>query len=181
MEVLEQLGIEWRMMVVNLAGFLLLLALLKKFAFGPIGQVLGERASTVEATIDDAERAKQMALADKRAMDEELAKLDERAGQIVSTAEQRAEEKRREILKRAEEQSHQILAEGERSVERAAEEARAQLRRETAEIAVGISERALRESLDEERQAALVDAFIAEIERIATEEQPESERGSERG
>ncbi|HCA47527.1 MAG TPA: ATP synthase F0 subunit B [Armatimonadetes bacterium] len=171
MGVLEQLGIEWRMMVVNLVGFLILLALLKRFAFGPIGQVLGERASTVEATLDDAERAKQTALADRRSMDEQLARLDERADQIVSDAQKRAEDKRREILKHAEEQSHQILAEGERSVERAAEEARAQLRQETAEIAVGISERALRESLDEERQAALVDAFIADIERIAAEAQ----------
>jgi F0F1-type ATP synthase membrane subunit b/b' len=55
------------------------------------------------------------------------------------------------------------------------ERARDELRRETAEIAVSVSERALREAIDEERQAALVDAFIADIERIAGEQSGSAE------
>jgi len=167
MEVLEQLGIEWRVMVVNLAGFLVLLALLKKFAFGPIGNILAEREREVAADIEEAERAKEAALEDKRGMEEELAKVDERAAAIVADAEKSAEERREEILQRAEEQGQQIVAEGERSVELAMARAREQLRGETAEIAVQVSERALREALDDKRQAALVDAFIEDIERAA--------------
>jgi len=170
MEVLEQLGIEWRVMVVNLAGFLVLLALLKKFAFGPINNILAERERAVDADIDEAERAKEMALADKRAMEEELAKLDERAAAIVADAEKEAEERRQELVARAREQSQQIVAEGERSVEIATRRAREQLRQETAEIAIEVSERALRQALNEQRQAALVDAFISDIERIAGEQ-----------
>lgn len=162
------------MMVVNLAGFLILLALLKRFAFGPIGNILAERERGVEADIEEAKRAKEMALADKRSMEEELAKLDDRAAAIVADAEKEAERRRQELIERAREQSQQIVAEGERQVELATERAREQLRRETAEIAVEVSERALREALDDERQAALVDAFIADIERIA-DQQPGSE------
>ncbi len=179
MEVLEQLGIHWRVMVVNFAGFLVLFALLKKFAFGPVGEILAERERSVEADIEEAERAKEMALADKRSMEEELEKLDDRADAIVADAEQKAEERRQEILQRAEEQSQQIIAEGERSVERATEEARTELRRETADIAVEVSERALREALDEDRQAALVDAFIDDIERIARSGADASGAGSD--
>ena len=166
-ELITSLGIEPRVMLINAVGFIILLALLKKFAFGPIGQVLADRERAVAASIDEAERTRQMALADKRAMDEQIAKLSEQGALIVAEAEKQAEQRRQEILRRAEEQSRQIVAEGEHKVERAAEEARALLRRETAEIAVGISERALRESLDEKRQAALVEAFIADIERVA--------------
>jgi F-type H+-transporting ATPase subunit b len=169
MEVLHELGIEWRVMVVNLAGFLVLLALLKKFAFGPIGNILAEREREVAADIEEAERAKEMALADKRSVEDELAKLDDRAAAIIADAEQSAEERRQELIQRAEEQSQQIVAEGERSVEVATARAREQLRRETAEIAVEVSERALREALNEQRQAALVDAFIEDIERVAAQ------------
>ena len=168
-ELVHSLGIEWRVMVVNLAGFLLLLWLLKKYAFGPIGNILAEREREVDADIEEAERAKEMALADKRAMDEQLAKVDERATAIVADAEKKAEERRRELIKRAEEQSQQIVAEGERHIDVATDRARAQLREETAQIAVQVSERALRQALDDERQSALVDAFISDIERIATE------------
>jgi F-type H+-transporting ATPase subunit b len=171
MEVLEELGIHWRVMVVNIAGFLVLFALLKKFAFGPIGEILAERERAVEADIDEVERAKQMALADKRAMEDELAKLDDRAEAIVADAERQADERRREILQRAQEQSEQIVSEGERAVERATEQARGRLRAETADIAISVSERALRESLDDQRQEALVDSFIDDIERIAAENQ----------
>lgn len=170
MEVLEQLGIEWRVMVVNLAGFLVLLALLKKYAFGPIDNILAEREREVDADIDEAERAKEMALADKRVMEEELAKLDERAEAIVADAEKEAEQRRQELVARAREQSQQIVAEGERNVELATRRAREQLQQETAQIAVQVSERALRQALNEQRQAALVDAFISEIEQIAREE-----------
>ncbi|MFW5867854.1 MAG: F0F1 ATP synthase subunit B [Armatimonadota bacterium] len=169
MEVLHELGIEWRVMVVNLAGFFLLLALLKKFAFGPIGNILAEREREVNADIEEAERAKEMALSDKRAMEEELAQVDERAAAIVAEAEKRAEDRRQELIERAREQSQQIVAEGERNVEISTQRARDQLRQETAEIAVRVSERALREALNEERQTALVDAFISDIERIAGE------------
>ncbi|MBD3292556.1 MAG: F0F1 ATP synthase subunit B [Armatimonadia bacterium] len=169
MEVLHELGIEWRVMVVNLAGFLVLLALLKRFAFGPIGNILAEREREVAADIEEAERAKEMALAGKRSMEEELAKLDDRAAAIIADAEKSAEQRRRELIERAEEQSQQIVAEGERSVEIATARAREQLRQETAEIAVDVSERALREALNEQRQAALVDAFIEDIERVAAE------------
>lgn len=170
MEVLHELGIQWRVMVVNLAGFLVLFALLKRFAFGPIGNILAERERAVEAEIEEAERAKQMALADKRSMEEELSKLDDRAAAIIADAEQSAEQKRRELLERAEEQSQQIVAEGERSVEVATARAREQLRQETAEIAVEVSERALRDALDEQRQAALVDAFIEDLKRAASDQ-----------
>jgi F-type H+-transporting ATPase subunit b len=170
MEVLHELGIEWRVMVINFAGFILLLALLKKFAFGPVGEILAERERAVDADIDEAERAREMALADKRAMEEELAKVDEQAKAIVADAEKEAEQRRQELIERAREQSQQIVAEGERNVQLATERAREQLREETAEIAVDVSERALRQALDEKRQDALVEAFIADIERIADEQ-----------
>ncbi len=169
-ELFEALGLEPGILLVNMAGFVLLVLLLKRFAFGPIGDILAERAREVEADLEEAERVRQMALADRRAMAEELGKLDERGREIVSKAEDDAEQRRAEILRRADEQSRRIADEGRRSVELAEAEARQRLREETADIAVAVSERALREATDEQRQAALVDAFIEDIERIARKE-----------
>ncbi len=175
MEVLEQLGIEPGIMVVNVVGFLILLALLSKFAFGPVGQILDDRRREVEANLDEAERMKQMALADKRAIEEELEKVNARAEEILAEAESEAAKRRSEILARADEERRRIIEEGERAVEHSANEARRRLRAETAELAREISERALRLALDEQRQAALVEAFIADIEQLA-DGQSEGER-----
>jgi len=166
-EIFHALGLEPGVLAVNIAGFVLLVLLLKRFAFGPVGDMLADRAREVQVNLDDAERARQMALADKRAMDEQLSTLDQRADEIMSAAERRAEEERARILEHAADESRRIVEDGERRVASAAEEARRQLRAETASIAVEVSARALREAMDEERQAALVDAFIADIERLA--------------
>ncbi|MGD9494763.1 MAG: F0F1 ATP synthase subunit B [Armatimonadota bacterium] len=170
MELFHALGIEPGIIAVNIAGFVLLVLLLKRFAFGPVGEILEERAREIKSSLEDAERAHQMALADKRAMEEQLAGLDERAQEIVAQAQTEAERRRAEILQHANEQSRRIVEDGRRAVERAEEEARQRLREQTAEIAVAVSERALRASIDEERQAAIVEAFIADLERLAREE-----------
>ncbi len=166
-EIFHALGLEPGILAVNIAGFVLLVVLLKRFAFGPIGEILDDRAREVEANLAEAERARQMALADKRAMEEQLSTLDRRADEIVAEAERRAEQERARILEHAAQESRRIVEDGERRVQSAAEEARRQLRAETAAMAVEVSLRALREAMDERRQAALVDAFIDDIERIA--------------
>jgi len=173
-EIFQALGLEPGVLAVNIAGFVLLVVLLKRFAFGPVGDVLADRAREVQVNLDDAERAKQTALADKRAMEEQLSTLNERADRIVSDAERKAEEERARILEQAADQTRRIVADGERRVQSAAEEARRQLRAETAGMAIEVSARALRQAMDERRQAALVEAFIDDIKRIASgEEKPQ--------
>jgi len=172
-ELFHALGLEPKILLVNIAGFVLLVVLLKRFAFGPIGELLDDRAREVEANLDEAERARQMALADRQHLEAELARLDERGREIVAQAERTAEGRREEIISRAGDQSQRIVEEGHRAVQRAEQEARDRLRAETAGIAVTVSERVLRQALDEQRQAALVEAFIADIERLAAQERSE--------
>ena len=166
-ELFESLGIEPGMIAVNMTGFVLLVLLLKKFAFGPIGDVMAEREREIKVNLDEAEREREMALADRRSLDEELEKLERRAEEIIAKARSDADARHREIVAHAREQGRQIIEEGERAVERAARVARGELRRDSAQIAIEISERAIQMALDDERQRVIVDAFIDDIERIA--------------
>ncbi len=170
MGILEQLGIESGMIVVNIAGFLLLVWLLRKFAFGPIGEIVAERESQIDGDLAEAETQREAATRDAAEMDAELAKVAERSRELMGEARDRADSTRDEMVTRAREQADRIVVEGKRTVDVSADDARGKLREETVQIAMDISERALRSSLDEERQAALVDAFIADVQRRAVEE-----------
>jgi F-type H+-transporting ATPase subunit b len=170
MEILEQLGIEPGMIVVNIAGFLLLVWVLRKFAFGPLTEIVAEREDEIDGDLAEAESQREAATRDAAAMDAELAQVAERSRELMAEARERADATRDEMVARAREQADRIVSEGKRSVDVSAEDARAALREETVQIAMDISERALRSSLDEERQVALVDAFIADVQRRATEE-----------
>jgi len=173
MEVLHELGIEPGVLVVNIVGFLLLMWLLSKYAFGPVREMMGRREHQIEGDLAEAEHQREAALRDRRTVEQELAEISERSREVLNEAQLRAESVRREMLDKARRESDRIVADGKRLVEQSAEQARGRLRRETAEVAAQISARVIRESLDEERQAALVDAFIAEIEQRASGEAEE--------
>ena len=53
--------VEWGTIIVTLATFAILLALLKKFAWGPLKEVMDKRERDINKDIDDAEQAKENA------------------------------------------------------------------------------------------------------------------------
>ncbi len=165
-EIIEQLGIEPGIMAVNVAGFLLLLWLLRKFAWGPLREVLAQREAEVEQNLGQADGLREAAERDRRTLAAELAQSDEKAQEIIARGQQEAARQQAEMIGEARQESDRLAAQGRREVERAADEARQQLRAEAAQLAVEISAQAIKQSVDEERQAALVDAFIEELEQM---------------
>ena len=170
MGILEQLGIQPGILLVNFTGFLLLVWLLRRYAFGPLGEIVHQREREIEADLADAEHQRQQAERSREGLDQQLAQIGERTQQMMAEARRSADEARRSMLEEARGHSERIVADGRRAVERSAEEARRSLREETAGLAAEISARLIRESLDEKRQAALVDAFVADVEQRAAEE-----------
>lgn len=51
-------GVEWGTVIVQVLTFIVLLALLKKFAWGPLKDVMDKREKDINRDIDDAEQAK---------------------------------------------------------------------------------------------------------------------------
>ena len=51
-------GVEWGTVLFTLITFIILLALLKKFAWGPLKSIMDERENAINKDIDDAHEAK---------------------------------------------------------------------------------------------------------------------------
>ena len=51
-------GVEWGTVIVTVITFAILLALLKKFAWGPLKEVMDKRERDINRDIDEAEEAK---------------------------------------------------------------------------------------------------------------------------
>lgn len=60
-DLLRDLNIDPAVILVNIVGFLILLALLRRFFFGPVGRFLAERRQEVARTVTEAEAARQQA------------------------------------------------------------------------------------------------------------------------
>src|SRR5699024_1783711 len=93
-------GVQWGTIIVTLITFLILLALLKKFAWGPLKQVMDKRERDINKDIDDAEQAKINAQ-----------KLEERNRQTLRETQEEVQKILEEAKVQARDQHEQIIHE----------------------------------------------------------------------
>lgn len=167
--ILHDLGIEPNALAVNIAGFILLLFLMRRLLFGPVGQVVERRKQQISDDLDAAQ-------ADRETAARRLTESRDEGRQIVEQAQSRADEVAAEAKREADEairQARETARETERSARAATErdrrEAAAELRDEVGESAARMCRAILQQALDAERHRALMDKFIADVEQMAAE------------
>ena len=115
-ELIHEFGIDWKLLLAQAVNFLVLLYVLKRFAYAPILNMLQKRREEIEKGIrmrDEAEEnLKQIDVLKEKTL--EVAKAE--ALQIVSKGEAIAKEKKDEILADTAKKSESIIAEAKRLI-----------------------------------------------------------------
>ena len=161
MDVLNNLNVDLKLVLVNIIGFVILLVVAKKMVFDPIGKVVTERDSDISGQYDRLESAQREMEALKSDYESRLTAIEAEAREKIQTAIKEAQAARDQILSDANKKSHEIVSKAEAEAERAKEQAMTELRMRIVDIAVGTTRRIIGESLSADRQAALVDEYIA--------------------
>ena len=144
-------------------AFLILLALLGKFAWGPITAALAERENTIEESMTRAERA--LAEAKQLQADNESARREAegQAQAILRDAREQASTQRDADVAKTKAEIARLQESAQADIENQKQQALAELRSEVAALAVGAAEKILRREIDAESQRGLVDQFIADL------------------
>ena len=161
MDVLNNLNVDLKLVLVNIIGFVILLVVAKKMVFDPIGKVVTERDSDISGQYDRLESAQREMEALKSDYETRLTAIEAEAREKIQTAIKEAQAARDQILSDANQKSHEIVSKAEAEAERAKEQAMTDLRMRIVDIAVGTTRRIIGESLSADRQTALVDEYIA--------------------
>lgn len=145
-----------------LVVFVLLLLLLRKYAWHPILDALDARETAVRESLEQAERVKteNARLAEEQAKVLAEARLE--AGRIVQAAREAGDALRKSVEAAAQDEKRRILASAQQEIEAQTRAAVAELRKTTAELSVGIAEKLVRQNLDDAKTKALVDQLIRE-------------------
>lgn len=170
--ILHELGIEPGALVVNLVSFLVLLWLMKRYLFGPVGAFLEQRRQMIHQEISAAEADRAAAAAQRAEIESSRAAVLEAARAAAKSLEEAAAREAESIRSAARSQARDIERAARAATERERQEAAAQLRDEVGSAAVAMCRRLLRESLNEERHRALLEAFISDVERLASQQPP---------
>lgn len=157
------LGINPGYLLMQIFGILALLALLNRFAYGPILNILEERKARIAKGLED---ARQAAVARDNAEAEAKNIIDAaraEAAKIRSDAVASAEESTKSIETNAREEARSILAKANTDAEGRRDAALADMRPQIAAIAIAAAQKVVGESLDEGRQRALINDFFSKI------------------
>ncbi len=143
--------------------FLVVLFVLKKFAWPQLLAALDEREKRISDALAAADQARQEAEEVLREHQQKLAAADEEARKIVAEAREAGANVRQTIVSQAREEAERMLDQARTSIESEKRAAIAELRRETAHLAVQAAGALIDANLDDEKNRGLVDDFIARI------------------
>ena len=144
-------------------SFLLLIFLVKKYAWGNISSILDERAEKISSDIDGAEEARKKAeeLASKR--EAELAGSRTEAKTIIENAKETAEKSRADILAEAKLEAGRLKEKANQEIAQNKAEALQSVKGEVADLTVSLAGKIISQNLDGHAHKELIDQYIDQL------------------
>lgn len=164
---MDQLGVSGWQLVIQLIAFLVFIWLLWRFAVGPIVNVLDQRQARISESMAAAERMQAELKATQSRNEEVLLEARREAQSILSTARQNGEQMINRARDEANTQAETYLTRAQESLRQETEQARQQLRREVADLAVLAAGRIIKKELDPEAQSQLIEDTLSNASRVA--------------
>lgn len=150
--------------VTTLLVFALLVAVLGKYAWGPIAGGLKAREDKIRKDIADAEAARQRAEVTLREYEQRLASAEDKIRELMQNATTDAERVAEGIRLRGREEAEIIKEKAQRDIETSRDDALREIYRQAAELSTGIAEKIIRRNLNAEDQRDLVDRSLEQLQ-----------------
>ena len=144
-------------------SFLLLVFLIKKFAWDNIVGILDQRAQKISDDIDSAEIARKNAEALEQKREEALAGSRAEATTIVETAKETAEKNKAGILADAAEEVSRLKQKANQEIAQSKADALKAIKSDVADLSINLASKILGQSLDKEAQSQLIDNYIDKL------------------
>ena len=149
--------------VVNILSFLLLLAILKKFAWGSLLKLIDDRRAKIASEFESIEKAKQEMAALKAQYQEQMARIEEEARKKIQEAIGEGRRISAEVEEDARAHARETLEKTKEAVALEVAKARAELKEQVVDLAIQVSHKVLQQNLDEETDRRMIESFIKEI------------------
>lgn len=137
---------------------------LRKYAFGPIQQMIDARREKIEQAIAEADNARQEA---RKLLEEHkqlIGQAKSEAEEILSEARRVGDAQRERVRQETEEDRQRRLEETRRQIDQATHQALGQIREEVGKLSLLAAEKITRKSLTGSDQQRLIDEALAEID-----------------
>lgn len=146
-----------------IVAFVILVIVLKKFAFGPIFSTLQARQDKIRGDLDDAEARRNEMVQLQKQYEERLAQIEDEARDKIQEATKQAQIAREELLEKARGEATAIIERARGELAREREIANAEMRDQIAQLSTQAAGRLIKQTLDPNAHMSLIDDVIAGI------------------
>lgn len=153
-------GLALGNMLFLLIAFVILMLLLKKFAWGPVVKMMDDRANKVAHDLDSAEDARQQAEKLSKERQEQLMAARTDAIKIVADAKKSADAQGKQIVADAQTNAQTLKDRAATQIEQDRSEAMTSAKNDVADLSVTIAQKIIQKELKLDDQKALIDAYI---------------------
>ena len=133
-ELLHQLGIDWRLFLSQAVNFLILLGVLRYFAYGPLVTLLKDRRARIEEGLVKADEADRRLHEVDEVMKLKMREAEQEALKMMHEVETKAKAKEAEMLEAAKKKEEAMIHEGELIIEAKAEETKKKIEAEAVHL-----------------------------------------------
>lgn len=153
----------WTSFVYSIVAFLVLMLLLKKYAFGPLFGMMEKRQLLIHEQISTAEknRIESERLVNEQKQAIQAARKD--AYELIEQAKVTSTRQADDILAQAREEASRIKNEAIKDIENEKNKAIAALRSQVSAMSVMIASKIINKQVDEKSQQELIDQYLKEV------------------
>jgi len=147
----------------QLVMFLILMALIKKFAWGPLMGIMKQREEFVASEIESAEKSRAEAasiLEEQRVL---LKEARSEAKELIDNAKQQGNVQREEIISIARAEAERLKQNAKLEIEQQKEQAVTAIREQVASLSVLIASKVIEKELSQQDQEKLISEYIEQI------------------
>ncbi|MGB2401787.1 MAG: F0F1 ATP synthase subunit B [Akkermansiaceae bacterium] len=161
---LETFGINWPFFIAQLVNFVIVLFVLKKFAFGPIQEMLEQRRKRIAEGEDKLKRIEQQLADSEQRTQEAIDKANADAARLISEAKESAASLSEKKAQEAVASAQQILAKAEEAATAERKTMTAELKKEFGRLVTATTANVTGKVLNEDDQKRINEEALASVE-----------------
>lgn len=153
-------------LIAGIIAFAIVFFFMWRYAVPAINRMLEQRQAAISGQLEEAEKAKAEAeslLADYKG---QLAEARAEGNKIIEEARESAEQMKADMIAKAEADAEQIRARAREEAEGEKARALADARAQVGNISVDLAGKIVGESLDQQAHQALIDRYLADLEKL---------------
>jgi F-type H+-transporting ATPase subunit b len=160
------LGIDWRVLVIQGISFLVLFGALIFVAYRPILKILDERSRKIKDSLDQAEAVQEQSLHAEEEIKQQLQSAGLQGQEIIARANKTSDEIRGQAQGLAKKDGEVLIEKARQAINSERDQVLLELRREFADLTILAAGKVIGETLDKEAHKKLIDKVLEESQTM---------------